>query len=97
MLVMVTATVFFGLAAIFGHAGWKTGDVTTGPFILTLVGFVLLAVGGWLGGTIVFVHGMRVLGLVDEPPERAAAPVPKIGPGTGLNTVPGAAQDRREA
>ena len=76
MLVMVSATVFFGLAAIFGHDGWKTGDVTTGPFILTVVGFGLLAVGGWLGGTIVFVHGMRVLGLVDEPPERAVAPVP---------------------
>ena len=76
MLVMVSATVFFGLAAIFGHDGWKTGDVTTGPFTLTVVGFGLLAVGGWLGGTIVFVHGMRVLGLVDEPPERAVAPVP---------------------
>ena len=64
-----------GLAAIFGHAGWKTGDVTTGPFVLTVVGFGLLTVGGWLGGSIVFVHGMRVLGLVDEPPERAVAPV----------------------
>jgi hypothetical protein len=35
----------------------------------------LLMVGGWLGGSIVFVHGMRVLGLVDEPPGRALAPV----------------------
>jgi len=76
MLVMVTATVFFGLAAIFGHAGWKHGDVTAGPFALTAIGFVVLAVGGWLGGTIVFVHGMRVLNLVDEPPGRAAAPYP---------------------
>ena len=75
MLVMVTATVFFGLAAVFGHAGWKTGDVTTGPFVLTVVGFLLLTLGGWLGGTIVFVHGMRVLGLVAEPTERAVAPV----------------------
>lgn len=39
------------------------------------VGFSLLAVGGWLGGSIVFVHGTRVLGLVDEPPGRAVAPV----------------------
>jgi uncharacterized membrane protein len=75
MLVMVSATVFFGLAAIFGHAGWKDGNVTSGPFVLTLVGFCLMAVGGWLGGSIVFVHGMRVLNLVDEPPERAVAPV----------------------
>jgi hypothetical protein len=73
MLVMVSATVFFGMAAIFGHAGWKTGDVTTGPFALTAVGFCLLAVGGRLGGSIVFVHGMRVLGLADAPPGRRRA------------------------
>jgi uncharacterized membrane protein len=76
MAVMVTATVFFGLAAIFGHKGWLAGDVTAGPFALTVIGFCLLAVGGWLGGTVVFVHGMRVLGLADEPPQRAAAPYP---------------------
>jgi uncharacterized membrane protein len=78
MLVMVTATVFFGLAAIFGHDGWKDGNVTSGPFVVTLIGFLVLAVGGWLGGSIVFVHGMRVLSLVDEPTERAVAPVPKV-------------------
>jgi hypothetical protein len=50
--------------------------VTTGAFILTLVGFVTLTVGGWLGGAITFVHGMRVLSLVDEPAAKAAAPVP---------------------
>jgi uncharacterized membrane protein len=73
---MVSATVFFGLAAIFGHDDWKAGNVSAGEFVLTLVGFGLLTVGGWLGGTIVFVHGMRVLNLVEEPARRAAAPVP---------------------
>jgi hypothetical protein len=34
---------------------------------LTLVGYVLLAGGGWLGGAVVFTHGMRVLKLADEP------------------------------
>jgi uncharacterized membrane protein len=77
LLSMVSATVFFGLAAIFGHAGWRTGDVTTGPFILTVIGFGLLTLGGWLGGSNVFVYGMRVLSLVDEPTARAIAPVPK--------------------
>jgi uncharacterized membrane protein len=76
LLTMVTATVFFGLAAIFGHDGWQQGDVTAGPFVLNLVGFGVLAVGGWLGGAIVYVHGMRVLSLVDEPPGRAVSPVP---------------------
>jgi uncharacterized membrane protein len=75
LAVMVTATFLFGLAAIFGYGGYERGDVTAGPLVLTLAGFVALTVGGWLGGTITFVHGMRVLGLVDEPAARAAAPV----------------------
>jgi len=74
---MVSATVFFGLAALLGHDSFKRGDVSAGPFVLTIVGFGLLTLGGWLGGTIVFVHGMRVLNLVREPAERAVSPVPK--------------------
>jgi uncharacterized membrane protein len=73
---MLTATVFFLIAALVGHSGYSHGAVETGPFILTLAGFAFLTVGGWLGGAVVFVHGMRVLSLVDEPPERAAAPAP---------------------
>jgi uncharacterized membrane protein len=75
-LTMVTATVFFVLAIVFGHHGYTRGAVTTGSFVLTLVGFVALTAGGWLGGAITYVHGMRVLSLVDEPALRAAAPVP---------------------
>ena len=76
LLAMVTATVFFGLAAIFGHDSYTHADVSAGAYVLTLIGFGLLTLGGWLGGTIVFVHGMRVLNLLHEPPERAVAPVP---------------------
>jgi uncharacterized membrane protein len=75
-LTMVTATVFFVLAMAFGHAGYAHGRVTTGPFVLTLLGLVALTAGGWLGGAITYVHGMRVLNLVDEPATRAAAPLP---------------------
>jgi len=39
LLAMVTATVFFLLAAIFGHGGYVDGEVTGGSLILTLVGF----------------------------------------------------------
>ena len=77
MIAMVSATVFFGLAAIFGHDSFKDGNVTTGPFLLTAIGFVLLTAGGWLGGSVVYVHGMRVLNLVREPADRAVSPVPK--------------------
>jgi uncharacterized membrane protein len=75
LIVMVSATVFFALAAITGKDAFDTGDVDAAGFLLTAVGFGLLTLGGWLGGTIVFVHGMRVLNLVDEPARRAAAPV----------------------
>ena len=76
MLSMLTATVFFLIAALVGHSGYTHGAVDTGPFILTLIGFAMLTLGGWLGGAIVFVHGMRVLDLPNEPAPRAASPVP---------------------
>ena len=76
LLAMVTATVFFLIAALVGHDGYTHGAVRAGPYILTLIGFASMTLGGWLGGAIVYVHGMRVLNLVEEPAARAAAPVP---------------------
>jgi uncharacterized membrane protein len=76
MITMLTATVFFLLAAIVGHDSFEAGDVSAGPFILTLIGFTLLTLGGMFGGSIVFVHGMRVLNLVDEPAKDALSPMP---------------------
>jgi uncharacterized membrane protein len=73
-ITMVSATVFFALAAIFGHDGYGDGEIPGGPLILTLIGFGVLTFGGWLGGTIVYVHGMRVLNLVEEPTARAVTP-----------------------
>ena len=58
---MVTATVFFLLAAIVGHSGYTDGEVGAAGLALTLVGYGVLAFGGFLGGTLVFVHGLRVL------------------------------------
>jgi hypothetical protein len=34
--------------------------VTSGGLALALAGFAALMVGGWFGGAVVFVHGMRV-------------------------------------
>jgi uncharacterized membrane protein len=59
--VMLTAVVAFALAAWRQHPGYQHGDVTTGGLVLTLAGAVLLTLGGWLGGSLVFVHGTRVL------------------------------------
>jgi uncharacterized membrane protein len=76
LVAMVTATVFFLIAALAGHKGYTHGAVDAGPYILTLIGFGVMTLGGWLGGTIVFVYGLRVLNLIDEPAASAASPLP---------------------
>jgi uncharacterized membrane protein len=74
LIAMVSASVVFLVALLVGHDDWQRGDIGATPFMLTVGGFILLTVGGWLGGTIVFTHGMRVLGLPDEPATQAASP-----------------------
>jgi len=76
MLAMVSATVLFAVTIGAGYSGYDDGEVTTGALILTLIAFAALLTGGWLGGAVTYVHGMRVLNLVEEPASRAAAPVP---------------------
>jgi uncharacterized membrane protein len=71
---MLAATGAFLAAALVGHHGYTQGTVGGGAFALTLVGFVLLTTGGWLGGAVVFVHGMRVLSLVSARFEETALP-----------------------
>jgi uncharacterized membrane protein len=68
MVAMVAGTVFFLLATLFGHGGYVDREIPGGAFVLTLIGFALLAFGGRLGGSLVFVHGLRVL----ERPDRDA-------------------------
>ena len=68
------ASACFVLAAILQYDGYRDGEVTTGGLLATIVGFALLMAGGWLGGAIVFVHGMRVLDLQEEPTRRAVTP-----------------------
>ncbi len=75
MVAMLLASAVFLAAVVAGKSSFDAGNVETGPYVLTLAAFLLLSVGGWLGGSIVFVHGMRVLNLVDEPARKATAPV----------------------
>lgn len=76
LIAMLSASVCFLLATVTGHDNFMSGNVDALGLILTLLGFGLLTLGGWLGGAIVYVYGMRVLSLADEPAERAVAPVP---------------------
>jgi uncharacterized membrane protein len=73
-LTMATGSVFFVLAIVFGHDDYAAKAVGTAAFILTIVGFLLLTAGGTMGGSITYVHGMRVLNLVDEPTRKAIVP-----------------------
>jgi uncharacterized membrane protein len=76
LFAMVAATVVFLLAIAIGYSDAMDGVIGTAPFLLTLGAYALLTLGGWLGGAIVFVHGMRVLSLVEEPASSAASPIP---------------------
>jgi len=75
-LTMASATVVFLITAVLGYGGYQDAAVPTLPFLLTLAGFGLLTAGGTFGGSVTYVHGMRVLNLVDEPARKALSPLP---------------------
>jgi uncharacterized membrane protein len=60
MTAMVTAVALYGVAAWLQWPGYQDGRVTTGGLVLALAGLVTMTAGGWFGGAVVFVHGMRV-------------------------------------
>ena len=68
---MVTAVCLFAVAAWLQWPGYEDGTVTVGGLVLALAGLVALTAGGWLGGAIVFVHGMRVEPGAEAPGESA--------------------------
>jgi uncharacterized membrane protein len=74
---MLTATVFFALAAWQGHSAYNSASVSGWGLALLLVGFASLTLGGWLGGSIVFVHGVRVLERPSTPARETASPDPR--------------------
>jgi uncharacterized membrane protein len=66
MTAMVSAVVLFAPAAWLQHAGYEQGDVTTGGLVFSILGLIALTTGGWLGGALVFVHGLRVINTREE-------------------------------
>jgi uncharacterized membrane protein len=61
LLVMVSATVLFVLTWLVQRPGYDHGEVKTLAWILGVIAELFLVAGGYLGGTIVFVYGHRVL------------------------------------
>jgi len=62
LVFMLAATALFALTFAVQLNGYDTGEVATLAWILGLAAGAVLGVGGYLGGAIVFVYGMRVLG-----------------------------------
>ena len=75
-LVMAAASAVFAVAVATGHSSYTGRSIDTAPLVLTIAGLAVLAVGGWLGGALTYVHGMRVSGLPDEPALKASSPIP---------------------
>ena len=57
---MVSSVTLFAIATWLQWDGYHDGSVTTAGLVAALAGFFALTAGGWFGGAIVFVHGMRV-------------------------------------
>jgi uncharacterized membrane protein len=80
LVTMLGATVLFALTWIVQLDGYKDDVVKTGAWILGLGAESLLAAGGYIGGSLVFVYGVRVLKRRETPvadaliPGRAEAP-----------------------
>lgn len=73
-LTMVSATSVFLVAAALLRDDFDAGRAGAAGALCTLAGQLLLTIGGWVGGTLVFVHGERVLALPSEPATRAIEP-----------------------
>jgi uncharacterized membrane protein len=86
LFTMLSATVLFALTWLVQLDGYKDDFVKTGAWILGLGAEALLTAGGYIGGSLVFVYGVRVLGRREAPvsdaliPGRAERP-PAAGPG----------------
>jgi uncharacterized membrane protein len=74
LLTMVTATVLFALTWLAQRPGYNDEEVRVLALVLGLGAEAALAIGGYLGGTIVFVYGHRVLANEQTPIADALVP-----------------------
>jgi|SRR5215216_2419633 len=74
LCVMLSATVLFALTFIAQLDGYDDGSIETLPLVLGLAALATLATGGWIGGTLVYVYGVRVLKREDVPVADALVP-----------------------
>jgi uncharacterized membrane protein len=71
---MIAAVGTFLVAAPLLHDGWRSGEISSAGAIVALAAEGVLTLGGWLGGTVVYVYGMRVVELPGKPALEAVVP-----------------------
>ena len=74
LLTMLTATALFAVAFVGQLDGYDHGQVDTLGLVFGLAAEALLAAGGYLGGTLVFVYGNRTLHQPETPVRDALKP-----------------------
>lgn len=92
MAAMLSAVVLFAVAAWLQHRGYTGDDVTAGGLVFSVAGLAVLTAGGWLGGSIVFVHGVRVLPAEPSAAAERAEPRPETGAPTNPTGMGGQAR-----
>ena len=84
------ATVLFALTWLAQRPGYVDDQIQTLGLVLGLIAEGALAVGGFIGGSIVFVYGNRVLKGPETPVPDALVPgriEPQKGPGASGSTA----------
>ena len=71
---MVLAVVGFFLAVLLLLPGLDAGGVPGPGAAAAAVALLMLTAGGWVGGSLAYVYGVRVLGTPDVPPGVALRP-----------------------
>jgi uncharacterized membrane protein len=81
LVIMLAATGLFAACWIAQLEGYKDDEVTTLALVLGLGAEAALAAGGFVGGALAFVYGVRVLKRPDTPVVDALVPG-RTGPGS---------------
>jgi uncharacterized membrane protein len=89
LLTMLSATALFALTWLLQRPGYNHGHILTRTWIVGLIAEGVLAVGGYIGGTIVFVYGERVEGRRDAAVGEALRPNARAA--SGSSAQPGSA------
>lgn len=92
LIVMVSATALFVATWLAQQPGYEDGQVETLGWILGAAAETVLTVGGYLGGTLVYIYGIRVLDRRDAPLRDALIPgraERQAGPSGGPTRDPG--------